>query len=140
MTQNAAKTDSVRPADKEKYILNRYTELCIRKKDRGRDLRLRIERRMFADKYPEIKDSDVLVEDEKTMEDMLKQYMLLSEELTKLQIKLSKFFVKRSDKGYDLCDKVVYLDIYSHDNNSLLEENKKLKEELKALAEKYNVG
>lgn len=48
--------------------------------------------------------------------------------------------VKRSDKGWKFCDKVVYLDIYYHDNNSLLEENKKLKTEPEALSEKYNVG
>ena len=42
-------------------------------------------------------------------------------------------------KPWKFCDKVVYLDIYYYDNNSLLEENKQLKAELKALAEKYNI-
>lgn len=59
----------------EKDILNRYTDLCIRKKDRGRELRKKIERRPLGDRYPEINTSDVLIEDEKTMEDMLKLYM-----------------------------------------------------------------
>lgn len=74
-TQNVEKVDLVRPEDKEKDILNRFTDLCIRKKDRGKEFRNRIERTVMHDRYPEISRSDVLIEDEKTMEDMLKLYM-----------------------------------------------------------------
>lgn len=74
-TQNVEKADSVRPEDKEKDILNRFTDLCIRRKDRGEEVRRDIERRMFGDRNPEIQRYDVSVEDEKTMEDMLKLYM-----------------------------------------------------------------
>ena len=73
-TQNAAKADSVRLED-EISVLNRYTDLCIRKKDRGKEVRQDIERRRFGDRNPEIQRYDVLIEDEKTMEDMLQLYM-----------------------------------------------------------------
>jgi hypothetical protein len=84
-TQNAEKADSVRPEDKEKDVLNRFTELCIRKKDRGKEFRDRIERRIMPDRYPEISRSDVLIEDEKTMEEMLQLYLEISNELSKFK-------------------------------------------------------
>lgn len=67
--------DLARLENEEKDILNRYTELCIRKKDRYKELREEIERRTFPNKYPEFRLSDILLSDEKTMEDMLKLYM-----------------------------------------------------------------
>lgn len=62
-------------SDVEKDILNRYTELCIRKKDRGREIRKDIDRRSMDSRYPEFRRDDVKLEDEKTMEDMLNLYM-----------------------------------------------------------------
>jgi hypothetical protein len=74
-TQNAEKVDLVRQEDKEKDILNRFTDLCIRKKDRGKNIRLYMEVRSVGAHNPEFNKTDVLIEDEKTMEDMLKLYM-----------------------------------------------------------------
>ena len=70
----------------EKDILNRYTDLCIRKKDRGKEIRYRFEIKSVGSSGPEFHRSDVSLEDEKTMEQMLKLYMekkLLLDELMK---------------------------------------------------------
>lgn len=70
----------------EKDILNRYTDLCIRKKDRGKEIRYRFEIKSVGSSGPEFHRSDVSLEDEKTMEQMLKLYMekkLLLDELVK---------------------------------------------------------
>jgi hypothetical protein len=39
-----------------------------------------------------------------------------------------------------LCDNILYIDIYYHEFAEIVEENRQLKQDLKNLAEKYNVG